>query len=185
MDYMKDNLIPLLEDLKKEPTKETVTHILKEFGVESPEYWAEDEIEGKEAVLASFRFLRPLQEALDTYLYNSEDWVQRSIERTNEQATPDADDLILKEMVQAGIPPEKIGLFAYWIARSAMNAVLHRLSDAGGGDYDLPNEGEDLPSWRLAEYTAQRENSMHVKRTGRLLLELHNIFPFHNPGEKN
>ena len=184
MDDMKDALIPLLEDFQKEPTKENVTQILKEFGVQFPEYWAKDEIEGKEAVLASFRFLRPFQEILDTYLYDSEGWVQRSIERTNEQATPDSDDLILKEMIQAGIPPEKIGLFAYWIARSAINEILYRLSDAGGGDYDLPNEGEDLPSWRLEEYTAQSGNPMNVERTGRLLLELHTIFPFHNPGEK-
>ncbi|PEK30481.1 hypothetical protein CN568_06605 [Bacillus pseudomycoides] len=184
MDYMKDNLIPLLEELKKEPTKENVTEILKEFGVQSPEYWAKDEIEGKEAVLASFRFLRPFQEILDMYLYNNESWVQNSIQRANEQATPDTDDLIMKEMVQAGISPEKIGLFAYWIARSAVNEILYRLSDAGGGDYDLPNEGEDLPSWRLEEYTAQSGNPMNVERTGRLLLELHNIFPFHNPGEK-
>ena len=172
---MKDNLIPLLEELKKEPTKETVTEILKEFGVKSPEYWARDEIEGKEAVLASFRFLRPLQETLDSYLYNSEDWVQRSVERVNEQANPNSDDLIVKEMVQAGIPPEKIGLFAYWIARSAMNEILYRLSDPCGGDYDLPNEGEDLPSWRLEEYTAQSGNPMNVKPTGRHLLELHNL----------
>lgn len=184
MDYMKDNLIPLLEELKKEPTKENVTEILKEFGVQSPEYWAKDEIEGKEAVLASFRFLRPFQEILDMYLYNNESWVQNSIQRANEQATPDTNNLIIKEMVQAGISPEKIGLFAYWIARSAINEILYRLSDAGGGDYDLPNEGEDLPSWRLEEYTAQSGNPMNVERTGRLLLELHNIFPFHNPGEK-
>ncbi|MED1622471.1 hypothetical protein [Bacillus pseudomycoides] len=184
MDYMKDNLIPLLEELKKEPTKENVTEILKEFGVQSPEYWAKDEIEGKEAVLASFRFLRPFQEILDMYLYNNESWVQNSIQRANEQATPDTNNLIIKEMVQAGISPEKIGLFAYWIARSAVNEILYRLSDAGGGDYDLPNEGEDLPSWRLEEYTAQSGNPMNVERTGRLLLELHNIFPFHNPGEK-
>ncbi|PEY29936.1 hypothetical protein CN354_26405 [Bacillus cereus] len=177
---MNENLISLLEELKKEPTKETVAQILKEFGVQSPEYWAKDEIEGKEAVLASFRLLRPLQETLDTYLYNSENWVQRSMERAN----PDSNDLIVKEMVQAGIPPEKIGLFAYWIARSAINEMLYRLSDPCGGDYDLPNEGEDLPSWRLQEYTAQSGNPMNVKRTGRYLLELHNIFPFHNPGEK-
>ncbi|MGI0532104.1 hypothetical protein KFD70_06900 [Bacillus pfraonensis] len=184
MDDMKDNLIPLLEDLKKEPTKETITEILKEFGMESSEYWAKDEIEGKEAVLASFRFLRPLQETLDMYLYHNDSWVQRSIQRANELATPHTNDLIIKEMVQAEIPPEKIGLFAYWIARSAMNEILYRLSDAGGGDYNLPNEGEDLPSWRLAEYTAQSGNPMNVKPTGRLLLELHNLFPFHNPGEK-
>jgi hypothetical protein len=184
MDYMKDNLIPLLEDLKKEPTKENVTQILKEFGVQSPEYWAKDEIEGNEAVLASFRFLRPFQEILDMYLYNNESWVQNSIQRANEQATPDTNNLIIKEMVQAGISPEKIGLFAYWIARSAINEILYRLSDPCGGDYDLPNEGEELPSWRLEEYTAQSGNPMNVERTGRLLLELHNIFPFHNPGEK-
>lgn len=118
------------------------------------------------------------------YLYNSESWVQRSIERANEQATPDSDDLILKEMVHAGISPEKIGLFAYWIARSAINGVLYRLSDACGGDYDLPNEGEDLPSWRLEEYTPYNDKTSNVERTGRFLLELHNIFPFHNPGEK-
>ncbi|PFK36861.1 hypothetical protein COI93_15625 [Bacillus cereus] len=182
---MKDNLIPLLEEFKKEPTKETVTEILKEFGVESPEYWARDEIEGKEAVLASFRFLRPLQKTLHTYLYESEDWVQRSVERANEQANPNSDDLVIKEMVQAGIPPEKIGLFAYWIARSAMNEILYRLSDPCGGDYDLPNEGEDLPSWRLEEYTAQSGNPMNVERTGRFLLALHNLFPFHTPGEKD
>ncbi|MED4651728.1 hypothetical protein [Bacillus pseudomycoides] len=184
MDDTKDDLIPLLEDFQKEPTKENVTQILKEFGVQSPEYWAKDEIEGKEAVLASFRFLRPFQEILDMYLYNNESWVQNSIQRANEQATPDTNNLIIKEMVQAGISPEKIGLFAYWIARSAMNGILYRLSDAGGGDYDLPNEGEDLPSWRLEEYTAQSGNPMNVERTGRLLLELHTIFPFHNPGEK-
>ncbi|WP_026590632.1 hypothetical protein [Bacillus sp. UNC437CL72CviS29] len=184
MDYMKDNLVPLLDDFKKEPTKENVTEILKEFGVQSPEHWAKDEIEGKEAVLASFRFLRPFQEILDMYLYNHESWVQNSIQRANEQATPDTNNLIIKEMVQAGIPPEKIGLFAYWIARSAMNEILYRLSDAGGGDYDLPNEGEELPSWRLEEYSPHNGNPMNVERTGRLLLELHNIFPFHNPGEK-
>lgn len=118
------------------------------------------------------------------YLYDSEGWVQHSNERANEQATPASDDLIIKEMVQAGISPEKIGLFAYWIARSTINEILYRLSDPCGGDYDLPNEGEELPSWRLEEYTAQSGNPMNVERTGRLLLELHNIFPFHNPGEK-
>ncbi|MGG2134645.1 hypothetical protein AB1284_25585 [Bacillus sp. S2(2024)] len=185
MDYMNKEFISILEDFKKKPTKEKVTQILKEFGVQSPEYWAEDEIKGNEAVLAAFRFLRPLQATLDKYLYDNERWVQHSIERTSEQKNPNPEDVILREMISAGISPEQIGLFAYWIARSAINGVLYRLSDPCGGDYDLPNEGEGLPIWRLEEYIeSYNERTFNVERTGRPLPELHNIFPFHNPGEK-
>lgn len=185
MDYMKEELIPILEDFKKKPTKENVTQILKEFGVQSPEYWAEDEMKGSEAVLAAFRFLRPLQEILDMYLYDNERWVQHSIERANKNKDPDLDDVIIREMIDAGISPEQIGVFTYWIARSAINTVLYRLSDPCGGDYDLPNEGEELPVWRLEEFSKSRnEKTFNIERTGRSLPELHNIFPFHNPGEK-
>ncbi|ENQ3107308.1 hypothetical protein ACEOWJ_003395 [Bacillus cereus] len=185
MEYMKKDLIPILEDFNKKPTKENITKILKEFGVQFPEQWAEDEVKGKEAVLAAFRFLRPLQAALDMYLYDNERWVQHSIERANNQKNSNPTDMIVSEMINAGISHEQIGIFAYWIARSAINGVLYGLSDPCGGDYDLPNEGEGLPSWRLEEYKeSYNEGTFKVERTGRPLLELHNIFPFHNPGEK-
>ncbi|MEH6848904.1 hypothetical protein [Bacillus pseudomycoides] len=91
----------------------------------------------------------------------------------------------MREMIDAGISPEQIGVFAYWIARSAINEVLYRLSDPCGGDYDLPNEGEELPVWRLEEFSkSHNEKTFSIERTGWSLLELHNIFPFHNPGEK-
>ena len=66
--------------------------------------------------------------------------------------------------------------------RLAFNSVLHRLADTEGGDYDLRNEGEGLPTWCLQECTKDNKDPAYYKK--RSLMEMHNIFPFHNPGEK-
>ncbi|WP_302104964.1 hypothetical protein [Polycladomyces zharkentensis] len=160
--------------------KDELVELLRQWGVSHAEEWAEQELRDEHfAVLAMFRFLRPLQHMLDGYLYGSEYWVQQTIERKDPTAE------VLKEMIDAGIAPEKIGWFAYWIAREAINAVLYRLDDPAGGDYDLPNEGEGLPSWSLQERIEHREGTKWTAElTGRVIGGMHTLFPFHNPEDK-
>lgn len=64
----------------------------------------------------------------------------------------------------------------------AYNSVLYRISDPGGGDYDLENEGEGLPSWTLIERTHRNKNGNEQEvSTERILAEMHSIFPYRHP----
>lgn len=75
-------------------------------------------------------------------------------------------------LLKAGASPEKIAQFAYEMRLEAYNSVLYRLDDAAGGDYDLPDEGDWLPSWTLTERSPDHEP------TGRYLQELYSLL-FH------
>jgi hypothetical protein len=150
--------------------KKTLINILHDFDVPDPEYWADQELNDKNwAFLAAFRFLRPLQDDLDAYLYRPENWIEDQLKYRHSKYRH-----ILQSMLNAGISPKEIGVFAYWIARMTYNSVLLRLSDPAGADYDLENEGEGLPRWALSEI-------FRDVTTGRYIPDLHTLFPYRNP----
>jgi hypothetical protein len=153
-----------------------VHDLLKEFGIPHADYWAEKEnTENSRAILAMMRFLRPLQKTLDEYLYNYGEWIE-NIKSCNDNILKEQ----ITEMKRLGVSNETIGKFAYWIARMAFNNVLYRLDDPAGADYDLKNEGEELPSWVLKEVVFDAENNDY-KETKRNIYGMHGIFPFTNP----
>ena len=167
--------------MDKKLDKNTLVELLNYFCVPDAEYWADQDLNDDIwAHFAAFRFLRPLQIHLDGYLERPEEWVNGVLNRR------DSGEIgrIMKLMVEAGIPPRDIGIFAYWIAREAYNFVLYRLSDPGGDDYDLENE-EELPSWSLVEINLRKVGNVvdHIF-TGRYIPELHTIFPYRNPEGK-
>lgn len=161
--------------------KKTLVKLLYDFGIPDPEYWADQELNDDIwAYLAAFRFLRPLQNDLDGYLERPEEWINFELNRRHSEIGH-----IIKSILEAGIPHKDIGLFAYWIARYAYIGVLHRLSDPAGGDYDLENEGEELPRWSLIEtYIRKDGNAVREIKTGRYIPELHTLFPYRNPEGK-
>ncbi|NOU68673.1 hypothetical protein GC096_32080 [Paenibacillus sp. LMG 31461] len=66
----------------------------------------------------------------------------------------------------------------------SLKSVLYRLDYPAGGDYDLENQGEDLPRWVLLEQViSKEENKIDAKLAGRMLAEMFQIFPFKNPNE--
>jgi hypothetical protein len=144
-------------DLKKY-TKEELIELFHHFGVPDAEYWAEQELKDKDlAVLAIFRFLRPLQDILDRYLYHHDEWVKVTMERRYNPCSE-----VVKEMVNAGIASEKIGWLLYWVVREALCLLIYHLDDPRGYDYDLPNQGEDLPRWTLMEYIEHKEGDKSI-----------------------
>lgn len=159
--------------------KKMLVKLLDDFGVPAAEYWADQDLNDDNwAHFAAFRFLRPLQNDLDGYLERHEEWVNSELNRDSELGR------IMKSMVEAGIPPKDIGLFAYWIARYAYNLVLQRLTDPAGADYDLEND-EELPSWSLVEINLRKVgNTVDHIFTGRYIPDLHTIFPYRNPEGK-
>ncbi|EKQ52396.1 MULTISPECIES: hypothetical protein [unclassified Clostridium] len=150
--------------------KEAVKEILKEFGLSESraEYYAEREIKDKFAWLSAFRFVRPLNNSLEFYNNEYADIIKKRIEKGLDNSE------IETELLNNGATPELLGKFAYEIALTAFNEVLYRLSDPAGGDYDLENEGEGLPSWRL------KERNLNNEVTKRTLAEMHNLIPFSN-----
>lgn len=168
--------------MDKKLDKNTLVELLNYFCVPDAEYWADQDLNDDIwAHFAAFRFLRPLQIHLDGYLERPEEWVNGVLNRR------DSGEIgrIMKLMVEAGIPPRDIGIFAYWIAREAYNFVLYRLSDPAGGDYDLENE-EELPRWNLVETSLRKDGKYTLDYifTGRYIPELHTIFPYRNPEGK-
>jgi hypothetical protein len=155
-------------------SKEELIELFKMLGVPDPDEWAESELNDKQtAYLAVFRFLRPLQQLLDGYLYRHDSWVKSAIERD------DPDSKVIKEMVDAGISSEQIGWFAYWITRYAINIMLYHLDDPAGADFDLPDEGEGFPNWCLVERISYRDGNVHTfEYTGRILQGMYSLFPY-------
>ncbi len=155
--------------------KELAKEYLKELNIPDAEYWSEKEGEPYfGAVVASFRFVRPLQKSLDRFSDDHEEWIKKTIEQGN---TPYSN--VIKEMNDAGISSKSIGELAYWISRMSMNQVLYRFSDPAGSDYDLPNEGEHLPRWVLKE-TVKENSGYEINETGDFLMDMHSIFPYRN-----
>ncbi|KRF21782.1 hypothetical protein [Paenibacillus sp. Soil787] len=160
-------------------TKELI-ECMKKMGIDNAEYWSDKEIsDNKYATLAMLRFLRPLQKSLDNYLESHDIWVNSELTRRNSKISG-----VLEEMISAGVKTEAIGILAYWISRMSLNSVLYRLDDPAGADYDLENEGEDLPRWVLLEQVISKEgNKINAKLTGRMLAGMYEVFPFKNPNE--
>jgi hypothetical protein len=159
--------------------KKDICDLLEELGTPNASYWADKEKTDKtRAILAMMRFLRPLQKTLDEYLYNYDEWIE-NIKRCKDDTLKAEID----EMIKAGVSNEVMGKFAYWIARTAFNKVLYRLDDPAGADYDLKNEGEELPRWTLKEVIVDSEKG-HYTETGKSIYGMHSVFPLTSPEEK-
>lgn len=159
--------------------KKEIMNLLSEFKLPFLESWVDSELkENKCAFLAVIRFLRPLQKSLDYYLFDYEKWIDYALERN------DTSHNMIKEMIDKGVSRETIARYSYSVARTAFNEVLYRLDDPAGGDYDLENEGEHLPRWRLIEEIRYYDRKkIHFKETGRPIHGMHSIFPFIDPSE--
>ncbi|MDQ0875988.1 hypothetical protein QFZ77_004647 [Paenibacillus sp. V4I3] len=154
--------------------KQELIETMEKMDIENAEYWSDQEISDKKyATLAMLRFLRPFQKSLDNYLDSHENWIKNEMTRRNSKLSG-----VLDEMISAGVKSESIGILAYWISRMTLNSVLYRLDDPAGGDYDLENEGEDLPRWVLLEQIISKENNkIDGKLTGRMLAGMYEVFP--------
>lgn len=160
--------------------KKELIECINKLGIDNAGYWSDQELtDSRYATLAMLRFLRPFQKSLDYYLEDHEIWVKNELSRKNSKISG-----VLQEMIDAGVNTESIGVLAYWMSRMAMNNVLYRLEDPAGDDYDLENEGENLPRWVLLEQVITKDqNRIDAKVTGRMLSGMHEIFPFKNPEE--
>jgi hypothetical protein len=152
-------------------SKEEIKELLQGFGL--PEntayYYANLEIKDENlAWLTALRFVRPLNNSLESYKTEYGDILRSRIEKGLSISKIEA------ELLEKGATPELLGNFAYEIALTAFNQVLYRLSDPACGDYDLKNEGEELPSWALME----RDSNGAI--TERRLTETHSLIPFSN-----
>ncbi len=78
-----------------------------------------------------------------------------------------------RNLKDAGVDDETINKFAYEIALTSYNEVLYRISDPCGADYDLEDEGNGYPRWRLKEVDS------NGNETERFVPELHDLVP-HN-----
>lgn len=152
-------------------SKEEIKELLQNFGLPegSADYYANLEVKDKNfAWLPAFRFVRPLNNSLESYETEYADILRSRIERGLSISE------VEEELLEKGATPELLGKFAYEIALTAFSEVLYRLSDPAGGDYDLENEGQGLPSWTLMERDSKRVV------TGRRLAETHSLIPFSN-----
>jgi hypothetical protein len=151
--------------------KEEIKRLLQEFGLseQASDYYANLEMKDENfAWLPAFRFVRPLNNSLESYKTEYGDLLKNRIEKGLSVSKIEA------ELLEKGATPELLGKFAYEIALTAFSQVLYRLSDPAGGDYDLENEGDGLPSWSLMERDANRVI------TERRLTETHSLIPFSN-----
>ncbi|RII33696.1 hypothetical protein D2A34_18415 [Clostridium chromiireducens] len=151
--------------------KEEIKELLQEFGLpeNKADYYANLEINDKNfAWLSAFRFVRPLNKSLESYKTEYGDILRNRIEKGFSISKVES------ELLEKGATPELLGDFAYEIALTAFNEVLYRLSDPAGGDYDLEDEGESLPSWTLIE------RDSNGSRNERHLTETHSLIPFSN-----
>lgn len=147
--------------------KREILNLLKDFDVDCADSLAESA--GKDpgrSMLAAIRFLRPLQKSVLRYLNDADSYVDCCLRRNS-----DREEACVKAMVDKGVDRETIGRFAYCIAKSAIYEVLYRLDDASGGDYDLDDLGESLPSWVLKERDPSRQE------TARAIYGMHELFP--------
>lgn len=126
-------------------------------------YYGEREAENNnEPWLAAFRFVRPLNNDLKYYKETYSSDLREGCMYSEAS----------KALLEAGVSPEQIAEFAFEMRLEAYNSVLYRLDDAAGGDYDLPGEGDSLPSWSLMERSSKHQ------LTGRLVQGLHSLL-FH------
>ncbi|WP_051542021.1 hypothetical protein [Clostridium lundense] len=151
--------------------KEEIKELLKSFGLpeNTADYYANLDIESNNfAWLAAFRFARPLNNSLEFYENEYGDMLKNRIKEN----LPNSE--VETKLLKNGATPELLGKFAYEIALTTLNEVLYRLSDPAGGDYNLENEGNGLPSWTLMEVDSNN------KVTKKRLAETHSLIPFSN-----
>ena len=154
--------------------KEAILALLKDFNLRYADSLAESADKNSERpMLAMIRFLRPFQKTLNTYLKTPKSYVNDCVNRGR-----DIEEKCVKEMVEKGVDIETIGRYAYEITRATLNEVLYRLDDPAGSDYDLPGEGERLPSWVLKERDSSKEE------TNRIMWGMHSMFPFSLPDDE-
>ncbi len=152
-------------------TKEEIVDFLIKCGLDkdTSNYYANLELEDKHfAWLSAFRFVRPLNNTLEFYKNEYVDLLEKHV--NDGFYASEIENAILN----SGVDKELLGAFAYEIALKAFNEVLYNLVDPPSLDYDLENNGEDLPSCCL------KELDKDDNETGRFITSTHNLIPFSN-----